>query len=76
MCPHGFHHNGFMATPALGTQEVRISHFNCQLLILLKSNACRMMTVLRLSLVPCQLSCPGSSSSHEWTCFVFSCLTV
>ena len=23
MCPHGYHHNGFMATPALGTQEVR-----------------------------------------------------
>ena len=22
MCPHGYHHNGFMATPALGTQEV------------------------------------------------------
>ena len=20
MCPHGYHHNGFMATPALGTQ--------------------------------------------------------
>ena len=19
MCPHGYHHNGFMATPALGT---------------------------------------------------------
>ena len=24
MCPHGYHHNGFMETPALGTQEVRI----------------------------------------------------
>ena len=24
MCPHGYHHNGFMATPALGTQEVRL----------------------------------------------------
>ena len=23
MCPHGYHHNGFMETPALGTQEVR-----------------------------------------------------
>ena len=23
MCPHGYHHNGFMATPALGIQEVR-----------------------------------------------------
>ena len=23
MCPHGYHHNGFMVTPALGTQEVR-----------------------------------------------------
>ena len=23
MCPHGYHHNGFMTTPALGTQEVR-----------------------------------------------------
>ena len=22
MCPHGYHHNDFMATPALGTQEV------------------------------------------------------
>ena len=22
MCPHGYHHNGFMVTPALGTQEV------------------------------------------------------
>ena len=22
MGPHGYHHNGFMATPALGTQEV------------------------------------------------------
>ena len=22
MCPHGYHHNGFMATSALGTQEV------------------------------------------------------
>ena len=24
MCPHGYHHNGFMATPALGTQEVSL----------------------------------------------------
>ena len=24
MCPHGYHYNGFMATPALGTQEVRL----------------------------------------------------
>ena len=24
MCPLGYHHNGFMATPALGTQEVRL----------------------------------------------------
>ena len=24
MCPHGCHHNGFMETPALGTQEVRL----------------------------------------------------
>ena len=24
MCPHGYHHNGFMATPALGTQDVRL----------------------------------------------------
>ena len=24
MCPHGYHHNGFMATPALGTQEVHL----------------------------------------------------
>ena len=24
MCPHGYHHNGFMATPALGTQVVRL----------------------------------------------------
>ena len=23
MCPHGYHHNDFMVTPALGTQEVR-----------------------------------------------------
>ena len=23
MCTHGYHHNGFMETPALGTQEVR-----------------------------------------------------
>ena len=23
-CPHGYHHNGFMETPALGTQEVRL----------------------------------------------------
>ena len=22
MCPHGYHHNDFMATPALGTQEL------------------------------------------------------
>ena len=33
MCPHGYHHNGFMATPALGTQEVRFIyiyiHVNC-----------------------------------------------
>ena len=21
MCPHGYHHNDFMETPALGTQE-------------------------------------------------------
>ena len=21
MCPHGYHHNGFMETPALGTRE-------------------------------------------------------
>ena len=27
MCPHGYHHNGFMATPALGTQEVRFIFF-------------------------------------------------
>ena len=24
MCPHGHHHNGSMATPAFGTQEVRL----------------------------------------------------
>ena len=24
MCPNGYHHNGFMETPALGTQEVRL----------------------------------------------------
>ena len=24
MCPRDYHHNGFMATPALGTQEVRL----------------------------------------------------
>ena len=23
MCPHGYHPSGFMATPALGTQDVR-----------------------------------------------------
>ena len=23
MCSHDYHHNGFMATPALGTQDVR-----------------------------------------------------
>ena len=23
MCPHGYHHSGSMATPALGTQDVR-----------------------------------------------------
>ena len=26
MCPHGYHHNGFMATPALGTQESTFKH--------------------------------------------------
>ena len=25
MCPHGYHHNGFMATPALGRQDVRLN---------------------------------------------------
>ena len=24
MCPHGYHHNGFMEIPALGTQEVSL----------------------------------------------------
>ena len=24
MCPHGYHHYGFMVTPALVTQEVRL----------------------------------------------------
>ena len=24
MCPHGYHHSGSMATPALGTRDVRI----------------------------------------------------
>ena len=24
MCPHGYHHSGFMATPALGTRDVRL----------------------------------------------------
>ena len=24
MCHHGYHHNGFMTSPALGTQEVRL----------------------------------------------------
>ena len=29
MCPHGYHHSGSMATPALGTQDVRLSaHMN------------------------------------------------
>ena len=28
MCPHGYHHNGFMATAAVGTQEVRL-HMHC-----------------------------------------------
>ena len=23
MCPHGYHHSGSMATPALGTRDVR-----------------------------------------------------
>ena len=27
MCPHGYHHNGFMATPALGMQDVRFYLF-------------------------------------------------
>ena len=25
MCPHGYHHSGSMATPALGTRDVRLS---------------------------------------------------
>ena len=25
MCPHGYHHNGFMATPALGGEDVRLN---------------------------------------------------
>ena len=29
MCPHGYHHNGFMETPALGTQEVHLSLYIC-----------------------------------------------
>ena len=24
MCPHGYHHSGFMVTPALGTQDVEV----------------------------------------------------
>ena len=24
MCPHGYHHSGSMATPALGTRDVRL----------------------------------------------------
>ena len=24
MCPHGYHHSGSMATPALGTWDVRL----------------------------------------------------
>ena len=24
MCPHGYHHSGFMVTPALGPQDVRL----------------------------------------------------
>ena len=26
MCPHGYHHSGSMATPALGTRDVRDSY--------------------------------------------------
>ena len=31
MYPHGYHHNGFMATPALGTQEVLIHTVLCSI---------------------------------------------
>ena len=38
MCPQGYHHNGFMATPALGTQEVRFTLFglHCEVTRVLK----------------------------------------
>ena len=32
MCPHGYHHSGSMATPALGTRDVRI-HIYIQLMV-------------------------------------------
>ena len=27
MCPHGYHHRGSMATPALGTRDVPIKKY-------------------------------------------------
>ena len=33
MCPHGYHHNGSMETPALGTQEEYIYFVDSKLLV-------------------------------------------
>ena len=43
MCPHGYHHSGSMASPALGTRDVYIHiyiHVNCMLINLCWSTGC------------------------------------
>ena len=42
MCPHGYHHNDFMETPALGTQEVVI-HLSESIMNLLCSCLCMIL---------------------------------
>ena len=42
MCPHGYHHSGSMATPALGTRDVYIYIVNCYQLQLAMAESARL----------------------------------
>ena len=64
MCPHGYHHSGSMATPALGTRDIYIYRFPSRKLS------------LSLSVVASSLSSSSSSLSyHKSLCFGV-CVTV
>ena len=84
MCPHGYHHSGSMATPALGTQDVYIYIYRIYIYIgyiyiytrlcFLKNNNNRFTITIhaKLTSVFCILMlCPGSSPLSRILCWSF-----